>query len=154
MNSDHWSNLVPRLQLQGLINDAEYEITEPVPNNVTQAKANLMIIETEGTAGHACIRTPIMNLNYHIMYHIMYHIVSYHTSYHIYLISTYIISSCIISCIYHIMYLSYHVMSHQHLYISWGPIRCASLDSCSWMLACRVKTICDSMYLYNTILSS
>jgi len=47
MNSDHWSNLVPRLQLQGLINDAEYEITEPVPNNVTQAKANLMIIETE-----------------------------------------------------------------------------------------------------------
>jgi len=48
MNSDHWSNLVPRLQLQGLIDDAEYEITEPLPNNVTQAKANLMIIETEG----------------------------------------------------------------------------------------------------------
>jgi hypothetical protein len=80
MNSDHWSNLVPRLQLQGLINDAEYEITEPVPNNVTQAKANLMIIETEGTAGRGCIHTHSSIISYHtchigswliILYHIM-----------------------------------------------------------------------------------
>ncbi|KAJ1430460.1 Melibiase-domain-containing protein [Ochromonadaceae sp. CCMP2298] len=48
MNSDHWSNLVPRLLLQGLLPDAEYEITEPMPNNITQASGNLMIIETEG----------------------------------------------------------------------------------------------------------
>jgi hypothetical protein len=48
LNSDHWSILVPRLQLQGLLPDAEYEITEPLPNNVTQASGNLMIIETAG----------------------------------------------------------------------------------------------------------
>jgi len=47
MNSDHWSNLVPRLQLLGLQSDAEYEVTEPMPNNITQASGNLMIIETE-----------------------------------------------------------------------------------------------------------
>lgn len=48
VNSDHWSNLVPRLHLQGLDKDAEYEVTEPVPNNITQASGNLMIIEMEG----------------------------------------------------------------------------------------------------------
>jgi hypothetical protein len=48
LNSDHWSNLVPRLQLQGLLPEAEYEVTEPLPNNITQASGNLMIIETEG----------------------------------------------------------------------------------------------------------
>jgi hypothetical protein len=48
LNSDHWSNLVPRLQLQGLLPDAEYEVSEPQPNNVTQGTGNLMIIETEG----------------------------------------------------------------------------------------------------------
>jgi hypothetical protein len=48
LNSDHWSNLVPRLQLQGLLPEAEYEVSEPMPNNVTQASGNLMIIETEG----------------------------------------------------------------------------------------------------------
>jgi hypothetical protein len=42
---------------------------------------------------------------------------------------------------YHIMYLSY-----QHLYISWGPIKCVWLDNCSWMLACQVKTICACIY--------
>lgn len=47
LNSDHWSNLVPRLQLQGLLPDAEYEVSEPLPNNITQASGNLMIIETE-----------------------------------------------------------------------------------------------------------
>jgi hypothetical protein len=50
LNSDHWSNLVPRLQLQGLLPEAEYEVTEPLPNNITQASGNLMIIETEGKA--------------------------------------------------------------------------------------------------------
>jgi hypothetical protein len=49
LNSDHWSNLVPRLQLQGLLPEAEYEVSEPVPNNITQASGSLMIIETEGT---------------------------------------------------------------------------------------------------------
>ena len=48
LNSDHWSNLVPRLQLQGLEPDTEYEVSEPLPNNITQASGNLMIIETEG----------------------------------------------------------------------------------------------------------
>ena len=46
-NSDHWSNLVPRLLLQGLLPNEEYEITEPLPNNVTQSSGNLMIIESE-----------------------------------------------------------------------------------------------------------
>jgi hypothetical protein len=50
LNSDHWSNLVPRLLLQGLLPDAEYEVSEPLPNNITQASGNLMIIETEGTS--------------------------------------------------------------------------------------------------------
>ena len=49
MSSDHWSNLVPRLMLQGLENDSVYEVTEPLPNNVAQESANLRIIETEGS---------------------------------------------------------------------------------------------------------
>jgi hypothetical protein len=54
LNSDHWSNLVPRLQLQGLLPEAEYEVSEPVPNNITQASGNLIIIETKGaTHGHS-----------------------------------------------------------------------------------------------------
>lgn len=48
MNSDHWSNLVPRLTLKGLDPDAIYEITEPAPNNLTQSTGNMLIIETEG----------------------------------------------------------------------------------------------------------
>ena len=51
MNSDHWSNLVPRLPLQGLLADAEYEVSEPLPNNVTQQSGNLRIVETEGNGG-------------------------------------------------------------------------------------------------------
>jgi len=47
MNSDHWSNIVPRLMLQGLDPDTEYEITEPAPNNLTQSNGNYLIIETE-----------------------------------------------------------------------------------------------------------
>ena len=47
VNSDHWSNLVPRLLLRGLHPDYEYEITEPIPNNIIQNTGNLMIIETE-----------------------------------------------------------------------------------------------------------
>ena len=47
MNSDHWSNLVPRLLLQGLNSDDVYEITEPIPNNMTQSSGNLRITETE-----------------------------------------------------------------------------------------------------------
>lgn len=46
LNSDHWSELVPRLPLQGLIEDAEYFVTEPMPNNLTQSSGTLMIIET------------------------------------------------------------------------------------------------------------
>lgn len=48
LNSDHWSNLVPRLPLQGLDPNAEYEITEPIPNNVTQSTGNVLLIESEG----------------------------------------------------------------------------------------------------------
>ena len=50
VNSDHWSNIVPRLKLQGLRPDDDYEITEPIPNNVQQQVDNLKIIETLG--GH------------------------------------------------------------------------------------------------------
>jgi hypothetical protein len=48
LNSDHWSNLVPRLMLRGLRPDAEYEVSEPLPNNVQQQADNLKIIETIG----------------------------------------------------------------------------------------------------------
>lgn len=48
LNSDHWSNLVPRLPLQGLDPNAEYEVTEPIPNNVTQSTGNVMLLESEG----------------------------------------------------------------------------------------------------------
>lgn len=47
INSDHWSNLVPRLHLKGLQPEAEYEVVEPLPNNITQQKGNAKIIETE-----------------------------------------------------------------------------------------------------------
>lgn len=47
LNSDHWSNLVPRLQLQGLDPKIEYEIQEPLPNNIAQQAGNFKIIETE-----------------------------------------------------------------------------------------------------------
>lgn len=56
MNSDHWSSLVPRLHLQGLAPDIEYEITEPYPNNIIQNSGNNMIIESE---------VPIYQLGYH-----------------------------------------------------------------------------------------
>ena len=46
-NSDHWSNVVPRLVLRGLNAEAEYEVTEPMPNNLAQKSGNLQIIETE-----------------------------------------------------------------------------------------------------------
>ncbi len=43
------SNMISvRLMLQGLDPEAEYEITEPIPNNITQATGNLMIIESAG----------------------------------------------------------------------------------------------------------
>ena len=45
LNSEHWSNLVPRLQLRGLDPYAVYEVTEPSPNNFAQASGNLRIIE-------------------------------------------------------------------------------------------------------------
>jgi len=47
LNSDHWSNIVPRLLLQGLLPNAVYEVSEPMPNNVAQAQGNLRIVETE-----------------------------------------------------------------------------------------------------------
>ena len=47
MGSDHWSNVVPRLCLQGLDRETQYEVTEPLPNNLAQQSGNLMIIETE-----------------------------------------------------------------------------------------------------------
>ncbi len=48
MNSDHWSNLVPRLQLDGLVPHAEYEVSEPFPSNITQSSGSVMMIESEG----------------------------------------------------------------------------------------------------------
>ena len=46
VNSDHWSNQAPPLKLQGLIPEACYEVTEPMPNNVSQNASNLRIVET------------------------------------------------------------------------------------------------------------
>ena len=37
------------------LQDAEYEVTEPLPNNITQASGNLMIIETEGACFIFCV---------------------------------------------------------------------------------------------------
>jgi hypothetical protein len=47
-NSDHWNNLVPRLHLRGLLPDAEYEVTEPFPNDIAQSAGNFMLIESGG----------------------------------------------------------------------------------------------------------
>jgi hypothetical protein len=47
-NSDHWNNLVPRLPLQGLLPDVEYELTEPTPNDIKRAAGNYMMIESDG----------------------------------------------------------------------------------------------------------
>ncbi len=49
MNCNNNKNLlIYRLLLRGLQPDAEYEITEPLPNNVIQNIGNLMIVESEG----------------------------------------------------------------------------------------------------------
>jgi hypothetical protein len=50
INSDHWNNLAPRLTLRGLIPEAEYDITEPYPNDITQQAGNFMLIESDGKA--------------------------------------------------------------------------------------------------------
>lgn len=42
------ANVFDRLTLAGLECDADYEVTEPMPNNLTQSTGNVMIIETEG----------------------------------------------------------------------------------------------------------
>jgi hypothetical protein len=58
VNSDHWSNLVPPLKLQGLIASGVYEVTEPMPNNVCQSSSNLRIMETPQPLyqlGHASV---------------------------------------------------------------------------------------------------
>ena len=58
LNSDHWSNLVPRLLLKGLDPNIEYEITEPLPNNIAQQAGNFKIIETDLSIyqlGHASV---------------------------------------------------------------------------------------------------
>ena len=47
LNSDHWSNLVPRLMLQGLDPAVEYELTEPLPNNIAQQAGNFKIVEMD-----------------------------------------------------------------------------------------------------------
>lgn len=56
MNSDHWSNLVPRLLLQGLAPEAEYEVSEPAPSYVTQTTGSIMMIESDGKPIHVCIK--------------------------------------------------------------------------------------------------
>lgn len=50
INSDHWSNIVPRLKLQGLDSDAWYEITEPLPNNICQSAGTNRIAESAEAA--------------------------------------------------------------------------------------------------------
>lgn len=60
LNSDHWNNLVPRLYLQGLLADAEYEVSEPFPNDITQSTGNYMVIETDGEKTDNCL-VPFLN---------------------------------------------------------------------------------------------
>jgi hypothetical protein len=55
INSDHWNNLAPRLTLRGLIPDAEYDITEPYPNDITQQAGNFMLIESDGKSFYSFI---------------------------------------------------------------------------------------------------
>ena len=38
---------IHRLMLQGLSVDSEYEITEPIPNNIMQNTGNFLIIESD-----------------------------------------------------------------------------------------------------------
>jgi hypothetical protein len=45
-------SFINRLFLQGLDPEAEYEITEPLPNNMSQAKGNLRITEDAGAVEH------------------------------------------------------------------------------------------------------
>ncbi|RYG60163.1 hypothetical protein EON64_19520 [archaeon] len=39
--------------MQGLLPEAEYEVTEPYPNNITQSSGTLMMVESEGE--QACV---------------------------------------------------------------------------------------------------
>lgn len=55
INSMHWSNLVPRLNLKGLDKNFEYEICEQLPNNLYQSLGNLKITESNA---------PIYQLNF------------------------------------------------------------------------------------------
>ena len=61
LNSRHWSALVPPLFLKGLLPDAEYIITEPIPNNIQQSTGTNKIVESLEPAyqlGHSsCIMT-------------------------------------------------------------------------------------------------
>ncbi len=47
-----------RLPLQGLDPESDYELWEPVPNNITQAQGTLMMIETEGKLMTCMISCP------------------------------------------------------------------------------------------------
>jgi hypothetical protein len=48
MGSDHWSSLVPRLMLQGLLPDAIYEVFEPLPSHFIQSTGSYRIVESDG----------------------------------------------------------------------------------------------------------
>lgn len=47
VNSDHWSNIVPLLKLQGLLPHVEYIVSEPLPNDMSQTTGYVRQLETE-----------------------------------------------------------------------------------------------------------
>ena len=47
MGTPHWSTLMPRIRLRGLMEEAVYSVSEPLPNSLTRMQGNLKVIETE-----------------------------------------------------------------------------------------------------------
>jgi alpha-galactosidase len=54
VNSDHWSNIVPLLKLQGLLPDAEYVVSEPLPNDMSQTTGYVRQLESESKGLLCC----------------------------------------------------------------------------------------------------
>lgn len=53
VNSDHWSNIVPLLKLQGLLPHVEYVVSEPLPNDLSQSTGYVRQLETGCKASDA-----------------------------------------------------------------------------------------------------
>lgn len=71
INFDHWNNLIPRLVLQGLDPEAVYEVSEPMPSNITQSTGMYMIIETEGKIDYHFFKHNFMLENHFYLFHLI-----------------------------------------------------------------------------------